>query len=100
RFESAVEQDSGTHQERHRRRRQARMRRRRPAGRLEPRYFVKPTVFSHVTNDMTIAREEIFGPVLSIIGYKDDADAVRIANDTPYGLGSDAFCGKAEPYTR
>jgi len=49
-------------------------------------YFVKPTVFSHVTNDMTIAREEIFGPVLSIIGYQDDADAVRIANDTLYGL--------------
>jgi aldehyde dehydrogenase (NAD+) len=49
-------------------------------------YFVKPTVFSHVRNDMTIAREEIFGPVLSIIGYKDDADAVRIANDTLYGL--------------
>jgi aldehyde dehydrogenase (NAD+) len=49
-------------------------------------YFVKPTVFSNVTNDMTIAREEIFGPVLSIIGYKDDADAVRIANDTLYGL--------------
>jgi aldehyde dehydrogenase (NAD+) len=49
-------------------------------------YYVKPTVFSHVTNDMTIAREEIFGPVLSIIGYEDDADAIRIANDTPYGL--------------
>jgi aldehyde dehydrogenase (NAD+) len=49
-------------------------------------YYVKPTVFSHVTNDMTIAREEIFGPVLSIIGYDDDADAIRIANDTPYGL--------------
>ena len=43
-------------------------------------------MFSHVTNDMTIAREEIFGPVLSIIGYKDDADAIRIANDTLYGL--------------
>jgi aldehyde dehydrogenase (NAD+) len=49
-------------------------------------YFVKPTVFSHVKNDMTIAREEIFGPVLSIIGYEDDADAVKIANDTLYGL--------------
>jgi aldehyde dehydrogenase (NAD+) len=49
-------------------------------------YFVKPTVFSHVTNDMTIAREEIFGPVLCIIGYVDEADAIRIANDTPYGL--------------
>jgi aldehyde dehydrogenase (NAD+) len=53
---------------------------------LETGYFVKPTVFANVTNDMTIAREEIFGPVLSIIGYKDDEDAVRIANDTVYGL--------------
>ena len=51
-------------------------------------YFVKPTVFSHVTNDMTIAQEEIFGPVLSLIGYKDEADAVRIANDTVYGLSA------------
>jgi betaine-aldehyde dehydrogenase len=49
-------------------------------------YFIKPTVFGKVTNEMTIAREEIFGPVLSIISYKDEADAVRIANDTPYGL--------------
>jgi aldehyde dehydrogenase (NAD+) len=62
------------------------MRRRRPSEGLNHGYFVKPTVFSHVTNEMTIAREEIFGPVLSIIGYKDDADAVRIANDTLYGL--------------
>ncbi len=53
---------------------------------LETGYFVKPTVFSNVTNDMTIAREEIFGPVLSIIPYDDEDDAVRIANDTPYGL--------------
>jgi aldehyde dehydrogenase (NAD+) len=51
-------------------------------------YFVKPTVFSHVTNDMTIAQEEIFGPVLSLIGYKDEEDAVRIANDTVYGLSA------------
>ncbi|MDC8830132.1 aldehyde dehydrogenase family protein [Alteromonas gilva] len=56
-----------------------------PAG-LETGYYVKPTIFSDVTNDMTIAREEIFGPVLVIIGYEDDADAVRIANDSPYGL--------------
>jgi len=49
-------------------------------------YFVKPTVFSDVGNDMTIAREEIFGPVLCIIPYDDEDDAVRIANDTPYGL--------------
>jgi aldehyde dehydrogenase (NAD+) len=53
---------------------------------LETGYYVKPTIFSHVTNDMTIAREEIFGPVLVMIGYEDDDDAVRIANDTPYGL--------------
>jgi aldehyde dehydrogenase (NAD+) len=52
----------------------------------ETGYFVKPTVFANVTNDMTIAQEEIFGPVLSIIGYEDDDDAVRIANDSPYGL--------------
>jgi aldehyde dehydrogenase (NAD+) len=49
-------------------------------------YFVKPTVFTEVRNDMTIAREEIFGPVLCIIPYEDENDAVRIANDTPYGL--------------
>lgn len=57
----------------------------RPDG-LNVGYYVKPTVFSHVTNDMTVAQEEIFGPVLSLIGYEDDEDAVRIANDTPYGL--------------
>src|SRR6266446_1785065 len=49
-------------------------------------YYVKPTVFGKVKNDMTIAQEEIFGPVLSIIPYKDEDDAVRIANDTVYGL--------------
>src|SRR5208283_5091238 len=49
-------------------------------------YFVKPTVFTHVRNDMTIAREEIFGPVLCILAYEDENDAIRIANDTPYGL--------------
>jgi aldehyde dehydrogenase (NAD+) len=53
---------------------------------LNKGYYVRPTVFSDVSNDMTIAREEIFGPVLSIIGYKDEDDAIRIANDTPYGL--------------
>jgi aldehyde dehydrogenase (NAD+) len=51
-------------------------------------YYVPPTVFSKVTNDMTIAREEIFGPVLCIIGYKDVDDAVAIANDTIYGLAA------------
>lgn len=53
---------------------------------LETGYFVRPTVFANVSNDMTIAREEIFGPVLCIIPYEDDADAVSIANDTDYGL--------------
>jgi aldehyde dehydrogenase (NAD+) len=52
----------------------------------ETGYYVKPTVFANVTNDMAIAQQEIFGPVLSIIGYEDDDDAVRIANDSLYGL--------------
>ncbi|MGV6871501.1 aldehyde dehydrogenase family protein [Pseudochelatococcus sp. B33] len=51
-------------------------------------YYVRPTVFGHVTNDMTIAREEIFGPVLSILSYADEEDAVGIANDTVYGLAA------------
>jgi len=49
-------------------------------------YYIKPTIFSDVSNDMTIAREEIFGPVLSILPYKDDDEAISIANDTEYGL--------------
>jgi aldehyde dehydrogenase (NAD+) len=53
---------------------------------LEKGYFVKPTVFVNVSNDMTIAREEIFGPVLSVITYDTDEDAIRIANDSSYGL--------------
>jgi aldehyde dehydrogenase (NAD+) len=51
-------------------------------------YYVKPTVFANVTNDMTIAREEIFGPVLCVIPYETLDDAIRIANDTPYGLAA------------
>jgi aldehyde dehydrogenase (NAD+) len=57
----------------------------RPDG-LKRGYFVKPTIFSGVNNQMKIAREEIFGPVLCILPYQDEDDAVRIANDTPYGL--------------
>ncbi|HEX6267389.1 MAG TPA: aldehyde dehydrogenase family protein [Burkholderiales bacterium] len=49
-------------------------------------YYVRPTVFGKVKNSMTVAQEEIFGPVLSIIPYRDEEDAVRIANDSPYGL--------------
>ncbi len=64
----------------------------RPAG-LSKGYFVRPTVFSNVHNDMTIAREEIFGPVLAILPYQDEEDAVRIANDTPYGLQAYIWSG-------
>jgi aldehyde dehydrogenase (NAD+) len=59
----------------------------RPDG-LPKGYFVKPTIFSNVRNDMTIAREEIFGPVLCILPYDSEEQAVKIANDTPYGLAA------------
>jgi len=55
---------------------------------LETGYYVRPTVFGNVRNDMTIAREEVFGPVLAILPYDDEADAIQIANDTEYGLSS------------
>ncbi len=71
----------------------------RPDG-LDTGYFVKPTVFANVTNDMTIAREEIFGPVLSIIAYDDEDDAIRIANDTPYGLSGYVSCADLETARR
>jgi aldehyde dehydrogenase (NAD+) len=58
----------------------------RPEG-LDKGYYVRPTVFADVANDMTIAREEIFGPVLCILGYDDEEQAIAIANDTEYGLG-------------
>jgi len=51
-------------------------------------YYIRPTVFGNVTNDMTIAREEIFGPVLSILPYESEEQAIEIANDTPYGLAA------------
>jgi len=54
-------------------------------------YYVEPTIFDQVSNDMTIAREEIFGPVLSAIAFKDADDALRIANDTPYGLRANVW---------
>jgi aldehyde dehydrogenase (NAD+) len=63
----------------------------RPDG-LDTGYYAKPTVFSNVTNDMTIAREEIFGPVLAILPYDDIEEAIRIANDTPYGLSAYVSC--------
>lgn len=59
-------------------------------------YYVQPTVFSDVTSDMTIAQEEIFGPVLAIIPYDDEEDAIRIANDTVYGLAGGVWSGDPE----
>jgi len=63
---------------------------------LEKGYFIRPTVFANVDNKMTIAQEEIFGPVLSIIPYEDENDAVRIANDTIYGLGGAVWSQNVE----
>ena len=59
---------------------------------LEKGYYVKPTVFTNVNNKMTIAREEIFGPVICLIPYKDLDEAIEIANDSPYGLSSMISC--------
>jgi acyl-CoA reductase-like NAD-dependent aldehyde dehydrogenase len=66
-----------------------------PAG-MAKGYFVKPTLFVDVDNSMTIAQEEIFGPVLSVIAYDDEDDAVRIANDSPYGLAGNVMSGSVE----
>ena len=64
----------------------------RPDG-LNRGYFVKPTVFVGVTPQMTIAKEEIFGPVLAVIPYSTEAAALKIANESPYGLGGYVFAG-------
>ena len=71
----------------------------RPDG-LGKGYYAKPTVFSNVANDMTIAREEIFGPVLSILPYDDIEEAIRIANDTPYGLSGYVSCADLDEARR
>ena len=63
---------------------------------LDKGYYVEPTVFMDVTNDMTIAREEIFGPVLVVIAYDDEDDAVRIANDSDYGLSAGVWSASEE----
>src|SRR6202000_2637997 len=59
-------------------------------------FYVRPTIFADVTENMTIAREEIFGPVLVVMGAKDEAEAVKIANDTPYGLAGYVAGGNVE----
>lgn len=63
---------------------------------FEAGWYVKPTIFADVSNDMVIAQEEIFGPVLVIIPFEDEADAIRIANDTPYGLAAYLQTGSPE----
>ncbi|MDP5054951.1 MAG: aldehyde dehydrogenase family protein, partial [Congregibacter sp.] len=67
----------------------------RPDG-LEAGYYVKPTIFSGVNNSMTIAREEIFGPVLAILPYDTEEEAITMANDTPYGLAGYVQSGDIE----
>jgi acyl-CoA reductase-like NAD-dependent aldehyde dehydrogenase len=67
----------------------------RPVG-LERGYYVRPTVFADVKNTMRIAREEIFGPVLSIIPFADEAEAVALANDSAYGLSGYVSSGDLE----
>ena len=62
-----------------------------PAAGFDRGYFIAPTIFDRVTNDMRIAREEIFGPVVSVIGYADDDEAVAIANDSDFGLSGSVF---------
>ncbi len=67
----------------------------RPEG-FDKGYFVRPTIFADVSNDMTIAREEVFGPVLVMIPFDSEDDAIKIANDTPYGLSAYVQSGSEE----
>jgi aldehyde dehydrogenase (NAD+) len=67
----------------------------RPEG-LASGFFVRPTIFSDVRTDMRVAQEEIFGPVLVILPYRDEAEAIAIANDTVYGLGAHVQSGDVE----
>ena len=87
---AAVPEDPLLHRHRQGRGRQVRAgRRARPARRkVAGKYFVKPTIFTGVNNKMRIAQEEVFGPVLSVIKFKDEEEAVAIANDIAYGLGA------------
>ena len=77
-------------------RRDARRRRRQARRSLPTGYYVEPTIFANVDNRMTIAQEEIFGPVLAIIPYDTEADAIAIANDSTYGLAGGVWAGTPE----
>jgi acyl-CoA reductase-like NAD-dependent aldehyde dehydrogenase len=66
-----------------------------PSG-LDRGFFVQPTVLTRTTNDMTVSREEVFGPVLVLLSYRDEDEAVAIANDTPYGLGAGLWSADPE----
>ena len=67
----------------------------RPEG-TDKGFYVRPTIFANCNNDMVIAREEVFGPVLTILGYQNEEEAIRIANDTPYGLAGYVSGGSLE----
>jgi betaine-aldehyde dehydrogenase len=62
-------------------------------------WFIEPTVITQATNEMRVSREEIFGPVVSVIAYKDEADALRIANDSDYGLSGGVYGGDVKHAT-
>ena len=86
---AAVQEGPGVHRHRHGGGRALRARRRgRDAAECGKGWFVEPTIFIDVRNEMRIAQEEVFGPVLSVIRFKDEADAVRIANDMRFGLAA------------
>src|SRR6202008_2587546 len=64
---------------------------------LDKGWYVEATLLTNVTNDMTVAQEEIFGPVIALIPYEDEEDAVRIANDSRFGLSGSGFTGDPAP---
>ena len=95
-FRQAAQPNSRIYPERNRRGREAGGRwTERPEG-LDKGFYVKPTLFDDVDNSMTIAQEEIFGPVLVVIPFEDEDDAVRIANDSPYGLAGNVMSGSLD----
>ena len=95
-FRQAAQPNSRIYPERNRRGREAGGRWTRAPEGLDKGFYVKPTLFADVDNSMTIAQEEIFGPVLVVIPFEDEDDAVRIANDSPYGLAGNVMSGSLD----